>query len=208
MKKGKISSTKLIKKLGITFVIPIFMLICGAIIFFSATWNMVTGVMTMGSLLFSKPNDVNIGEVEYIVDNKSIYRPNIGENFAILKIDSLNFEKPIIHGDSYNELNKGIGHYSGSTLPGEGGNVVINGHRDRVFLPLRDITIGNEVIIKTTYGEYKYIVSDIKIVHKSESQYIDPLDYERLTMYTCYPFDAIGNTDERMIVICDYLGSI
>lgn len=208
MKNGKISSARLIKRLGITFVIPIFMLICGAMIFLSATWNMVTGVMTMGSLLFSKPNDVNIGEVQYIVDNKSIYRPNIGDNFATLKIDSLNFEKPIIHGDSYNELNKGIGHYAGSTLPGEGGNVVIDGHRDRVFLPLRDITIGNEVIIKTSYGEYKYIVSDIKIVHKSENEYIAPLDYERLTMYTCYPFDAIGNTDERMIVICDYLGSI
>ncbi|MGL5378963.1 class D sortase [Clostridium sp.] len=207
-KKGKISSKRLAKKLGITFVIPIFMLLCGAIIFFSATWDMVTGAMTMGSVLFSKPNDVNIGEVQYIIDNKAVYRPSIGENFATLKIEALGFEKPIIHGDSYNELNQGIGHYAGSTIPGEGGNVIISGHRDRVFLPIQNIEVGHELVIETNYGKYKYKVSEIKIVDQSQNEDLAPLDYERLTMYTCYPFDAIGNTSERMIMICEYIGNV
>lgn len=96
-----------------------------------------------------------------------------------MKIETINLEEVIIHGDSAKGLSKGVAHYAGSTLSGEGGNGVLSGHRETVFWPLKDIEIGDEVKIETQYSTYMYVVSDIHTM---------PTDYGRLTFYTCYPF--------------------
>jgi len=120
----KKNNSRLLKKLGITFVIPLFLGIAGALIFLSAGWNLLAQTYLMGNTIFAQPNK-NIGLVKFNINNQTVYRPDLGLKFATIKIPAINLEKPVIHGDTQNELAKGIGHYAGSTLPGEGGNVVL-----------------------------------------------------------------------------------
>lgn len=203
----KKNTSKLIIKIGITFVIPFVMLIFGVLIILTTFWDVITYSMDIGKVIFNKPV-VAIEEKQFEIHNAFMSRPAFGEAFATLKIPDLNFEEPVLHGDSVQELRKGIAHFAGSTLPGEGGNVIISGHRDRVFRPIENIEVGNEIIFETNYGSFKYKVSEIKIVNEQDNYELRVLDHERLTMYTCYPFTAIGNTSERMIIICNFIEAV
>lgn len=204
MSQNKKNTSRLIKKLGITFVIPFLMLIMGVLIIFSAGWGIITQGFSLGAILFSKPT-LNIEERQFTINNVQINRPGIGEEFATLEIPSLDFSSSVIHGDSDAELRRGIGHFAGSTLPGENGNIIISAHRDTAFKALEHIKTDDEVLFTTEYGTYKYKVSEIKIVDDEDNYELRVLDYERLTMYTCYPFNFIGSAPNRMIVICDFV---
>ena len=207
MNFNKSSTSRLIKKIGITFVIPLFMLIFGAIMILTVGWNYLADGLQIGKVIFNKPQIVT-SQVEYKIGNNIINRPGIGEEFGTLTIPSINLSSTVLHGDSQMELRQGIGHFAGSTIPGENGNVVISGHRHTIFRPLEKVEVGDEVIFETTYGKYKYKISEIKIVDESDATELSVLDYERLTIYTCYPFTAIGNTSERMILIGDFIESM
>lgn len=208
MKNYKSKTSKLIKRIGITFVIPILMLIAGVLIFLTTAWSLVTETMTLGSIVFAKPT-IELETRAFEINNKAIFRPDIGDNFGRLKIESISLDKPIIHGDDDEELRMGIGHYAGSTMPGESGNVVLSGHRETVFKPLEHIKVGDEVIFEANYGNFKYKVKEIKIVSEDDPDYVitEVTDYERLTLYTCYPFNIIGSSPERYVVICEFVES-
>lgn len=142
------------------------------------------------------------------VSEHIVVRPTqIGEQFATLMIPSLNFSKPVYEGDSNEVLAMGIGHYEGSTVPGENGNVLLCGHRDidQGLRELQDIKEGDEVVMKMSYGDYYYRVSEIKIVDPNNTDIGNLSEHEKLTMYTCYPFDYIGSAPNRYVVICDFV---
>ncbi|MCR8870682.1 sortase domain-containing protein [Peribacillus frigoritolerans] len=43
---------------------------------------------------------------------------------------------PLIHGTNEDDLEKSVGQFAGSILPGENGNSLLVGHRDTVFRKL------------------------------------------------------------------------
>lgn len=143
-----------------------------------------------------------------IEKDHTVVRPTqIGEQFATLSIPSLDYNQPVYEGDTDEVLSIGIGHYEGSTVPGENGNVLLAGHRDMAneFTALQNIKEGDEVIMKMSYGDYYYKVSEIKIVDPDNTEVGAVSDHEKLTMYTCYPFDYIGHAPNRYVVICDFV---
>ena len=93
-------------------------------------------------------------------------------------------------------------------MPGEGGNVVLAGHRETVFWPLEQIEIGDEVIVETSYGIYTYEVEEIYVTEPSDVTPTTPTDEERLTFYTCYPFIKYGPTPERFIVVAKFISVV
>lgn len=143
-----------------------------------------------------------------IEKDHTVVRPTqIGEQFATLSIPSLDYNQPVYEGDTDEVLSIGIGHYEGSTVPGENGNVLLAGHRDMAneFTALQNIKEGDEVIMKMSYGDYYYKVSEIKIVDPDNTEVGAVSDHEKLTMYTCYPFDYVGHAPNRYVVICDFV---
>ncbi|MGL5346385.1 MAG: class D sortase [Peptostreptococcaceae bacterium] len=197
-------NSRMLKKVGITFVIPIFLSITGAIIIMSASWNLLAQSYAIGTTVFSKPS-INLDQVSFNINNKEVYRPDLGQLFGTIRIPSVEIERPLIHGDGDDELKKGVGHYAGSTLPGEGGNVVLAGHRDTVFKKLEGVKVGDEVFVDTDWGKYKYKVSNIRITNPDDTSVTEPTDFEKLTVYTCYPFNFVGRAPERYIVECEFL---
>jgi LPXTG-site transpeptidase (sortase) family protein len=85
-------------------------------------------------------------------------------------------------------------------MPGEPGNVVIAGHRDSFFSPLRNVHVGDDIFLDTPYGHFQYRVTSIRVVNPHDLSVLEPTDTATLTLITCYPFWVWGNAPDRFIV--------
>lgn len=128
-------------------------------------------------------------------------RPKIGKEIGELYIPKLNATLPIFEGTNEDELEKGIGHFAESVLPGENDNSVLSGHRDTVFRKLGEVGEGDWLIVRTAAGEFKYKVKKVRIVDEDDRTVIVPKPSATLTVSTCYPFDYIGSAPERYILV-------
>lgn len=128
-------------------------------------------------------------------------RPKMDEKFGELVIPRINAVLPIIEGTDPDQLERGIGHYKKSVLPGEDDNAVLSGHRDTTFRKLGELKIGDELIVKTKAGTFTYKITktwitdddDRTVIVSHKGNYI-------LTLTTCYPFNWVGSAPQRYIV--------
>lgn len=111
---------------------------------------------------------------------------------ARLVAKSGNVDLIVLAGGSGRTLAFGPGHLSASSLPGEIGNTVIAGHRDTHFSFLRDVDVGELLVIETVSGEkHLYEIFDIDVVDSRRSSLLLDTDTAILSLVTCYPFEAI-----------------
>ncbi|MBI4301147.1 MAG: class D sortase [Chloroflexi bacterium] len=87
-----------------------------------------------------------------------------------------------------------VGHHLGTANPGEIGNIVMSGHisspvkgEGSVFKRLPEIKLGDEVILYTTVEQFRYQVTNIKVVLPSEVSVMSPTPEPTLTLITCVP---------------------
>ena len=148
-------------------------------------------------------------EVEDLDADEILYpiRPAVGENIGNLSLPAINQVLPIFHGTDEDELSRGIGHFAGSVLPGENDNSVLSGHRDTVFKELGKLEIADQLIVETLAGKFTYEIREIKIVPSDDKSIISPTTSAALTITTCYPFDVIGDSPDRYILIADLVSS-
>ena len=85
-------------------------------------------------------------------------------------------------------------------FPGALGNAGFAAHRDTFFGPLKSVRHGDEVIVTTTRGVFRYLVTGTRIVEPSDVSVLDPTPDGTLTLVTCYPFDYVGSAPQRFIV--------
>ena len=108
-----------------------------------------------------------------------------------LVIAKIGVDAPVISGDDWEDLKKGIGHRLGTANPGESGNMVVSAHNDiygEIFRDLSKLEPGDEVRIYTDDATFRYIVNTVEIVEPTRVEVMDPTDYPILTMITCYPY--------------------
>ena len=98
----------------------------------------------------------------------------------------------------------GPAHVASTPLPSENGTSVIAGHRDTHFDFIKDLKIGDEIVVTTRAGKTaKFRMTGSTIVHAQASG-IDSLgSTPRLALVTCYPFDAIGQAPLRYVVFAE-----
>ena len=111
----------------------------------------------------------------------------------------------VLEGASGRSLAFGPGHISGTAMPGSWGNAVIVAHRDTHFRFLRDLALGEEIVVERAPSAVsRYRVREVTIVDKGETRLLDPADSAQLTLITCYPFDAVQpGTALRYVVIAE-----
>jgi sortase A len=195
-----------LKGLKITkhLLIPLLLLLSGGLIFFYAGWNLFKETHLVGKLMFSKPL-VQLTEKKFIINDIPMYRPKAGSDIGKIIIPSIDLNYPLINGDDDEDLSKGVGHDLGTALPGEKENVVVTGHRDTVFRNLGKVKTGDLITLQTYYGDFKYKVTGTRVVKETDETVIVKAGKEMLTLYTCYPFEYIGNPKERYVVTCDFV---
>jgi sortase A len=117
-----------------------------------------------------------------------------------LNIPSIDLSVIVLNGTDEWVLNQAVGRIEGTALPGESGNLGIAGHRDRHFRVLRKIREGDEIMLTTTQGTYRYSVANTEIVNPTDTRVLKPSSQPCLTLVTCYPFYYVGNAPKRFVV--------
>jgi sortase A len=121
---------------------------------------------------------------------------------AALEVPRLAVRRVVLSGASGSSLAFGPGHVDGTALPGETGNSVIAGHRDRWFSFMRHLTIGDEIVLTASGRELHYRVTELMVVDESEISVLDPAPDERLTLITCHPVGGAASTRQRLVAVC------
>lgn len=129
-------------------------------------------------------------------------RPAGGGLIGRLEIPRLRLSAIVFEGTDAAVLDCGIGHLTGSPLPGEAGNVVLAGHRDTFFRSLRNIRDGDVIRLTTERGTRSYAVESIRVINPSETSVFDSTSAATLTLVTCYPFRYFGRAPQRFVVRC------
>lgn len=133
--------------------------------------------------------------------DETTFQPVVGEVVGLLTLPKIESELAIVEGTDPDELAKGVGHYKGSLYPGQGGQIVLSGHRDTVFKRVGELQLGDELVIKMPYGEASYKIVNTKIVDADNTSIITLQDQEEeLILTTCYPFGYVGDAPERYII--------
>ena len=133
------------------------------------------------------------------------YLESLTKNFdpplAVLRIERLRIEAPVFNGTDDLTLNRGAGRIIGTGCPGEGGNIGISAHRDGFFRSLKDVRIGDSIVLELAGGKTEtYVVDEIQIVTPENVEVLKPRAAPSVTLVTCYPFYFIGSAPKRFIV--------
>ena len=108
-----------------------------------------------------------------------------------LEIPALSGDYPIVQGDDWEQLKKGIGQYVGSGQPGRAGNVVLSGHNDIYGEPFRyldRLQVGDEIRVSTERQTYTYRVSEVRVVEPTDVAVMAPTETAQVTLISCYPY--------------------
>jgi sortase A len=133
--------------------------------------------------------------------------PPQGSVIAQLQIPKIALSQFVVSGTGASDLALGPGHYLGTALPGQAGNVAIAGHRTTHGAPfnrLAELSIGDPIYLTTTTGQrLTYIVSATPVpVSPTNVTVLNNFGDNRLTLTTCNPeFSA----RQRLIVVAAYL---
>jgi sortase A len=111
----------------------------------------------------------------------------------------------VLAGASGRTLAFAPGHVDGSAAPGESGNVVVAGHRDTHFRALAGLVAGDELVLEAPGGGLRrYRVRETAVVDHRDTRPLLPADHARLTLVTCWPFDAVRPGGPlRWVVVAD-----
>lgn len=124
-----------------------------------------------------------------------------GNTLGIIVIPKIDLKASIGEGVDMETLKYTLGHFPGTSAPGEKGNCCIAGHRSytysQYFNRLDELKSGDEVIITTTKGTYTYIVYDSFIVDPSHTEVLNTSKDSELTLVTCTPVRISTN---RLII--------
>lgn len=117
--------------------------------------------------------------------------PSSPEQAIRIQIPALNVDAPIVQGDGWEQLKKGVAQHLGSANPGEIGNMVLSGHNDvygEIFRYLDQLQPGDEITVFTQKRQYTYIVSGTVIVEPTQVEVMAPTSDPTTTLISCYPY--------------------
>ncbi|MFP3853634.1 MAG: sortase [Anaerolineales bacterium] len=118
-----------------------------------------------------------------------------------------NSPAPVVQGDGWEQLKKGVGQHIGTANPGQPGNMVLSAHNDifgELFRHLDQLKPGDEIIIASNTQEFVYKVSGMKIVEPTEVEVMRPTEKPTVTLISCYPY--LVDT-ERIVVFGELVES-
>jgi sortase A len=141
-------------------------------------------------------------------------RPQVEQQFALpaiastqtpaqatrITISAIDVDAPVVQGDGWEQLKKGVGQHIGSADPGQVGNVVFSAHNDiygEIFRHLDRLEAGDEVTVQTPRQSFTYRIEGWQIVEPTEVSVMDPTSEPTLTLISCYPYLV---NSERIVV--------
>ena len=116
------------------------------------------------------------------------------DTWPVARLSSVkhNQDMIVLAGATGQTLAFGPGHLFASAFPGETGNTVVVGHRDTHFAFLKNLKPGELIQLESIDRiQHVYRVTDTAVVHESATEVMAPDREKKLTLITCFPFDAL-----------------
>ena len=165
-----------------------------------------TSTSTTTTTIYAGPPTLAPGEslpVPEAIPPEDFVEPEviIGE----LVIPALLLTQTMYRGVTLPTLDKGVGYWPGTAMPGHVGNVVLGGHRVSKQKPFRNIDLlvpGDEIYLTTDEGTFVYAVSGTQIIEPTDTWIINQSESATLTLFACHPPHS---TKQRIAVYADYL---
>ncbi|TMU84054.1 class D sortase [Bacillus sp. BHET2] len=183
-------------------IVSIFLLVSGSTLLIYSAYQLIS---------HNKKENIALAEAQSLVkestDKSHLESPSFkysfhtGDIIGILEIPKLNKQLPVIEGTDESELEKGVGHYSTTKLPGQKDRIFLAGHRDTVFKKMGDLQIGDIILFQIDRTTHKYEIFETLIIDETDLSILIPTNPEEiLTLSTCYPFEYLSSTEERYII--------
>ena len=122
-----------------------------------------------------------------------------------IKIPKIGVEQVVLTGVGPEVLKNGPGHYSGTALPGQRGNVGVAGHRvtyTHPFNRLDELVPGDIIVLETLDNIYEYSVAWSKTLSPDDVSALMPTEDARLTLTTCTPkYSAKQRLDVQAVLV-------
>ena len=151
----------------------------------------------------AQPNDAEIPEhlrpLVQSIANLPLPTPGPAQALRV-QIQAINVDAPVVQGDSWDQLKKGVGQHVGSADPGQAGNVVFSAHDDvfgEIFRNLDRLQPGDQIVIFTAQQQFVYVVASSQIVSPTQVEVMNPTSDATLTLISCYPYMV----DKKRIVV-------
>ncbi|MBI3360137.1 MAG: class D sortase [Chloroflexi bacterium] len=157
----------------------------------------------------AQPNDAEIPEhLRALVQSfPPVVIPTPGPQQATrVVIAAIGVDAPVVQGDTWEQLKKGIAQHIGTADPGKNGNAVFSAHNDifgEIFRDLERLKIGDEIVVYTASQQYTYVVADKRIVQPTEVGVMASTRNATVTLISCYPYLV----DNMRVVIIGQLKS-
>ncbi len=127
--------------------------------------------------------------------------PTSAPNQAVrIQIPALNIDAPVVQGDGWEQLKKGVGQYIGSAHAGQDGNMVLSAHNDvygELFRYLDRLVPGDQVVLYTQQRQFVYIVDRTVLVEPTAVEVMASTGSPTVTLISCYPYLV----DKQRIVV-------
>ena len=123
-----------------------------------------------------------------------------GDAVGRILIPTIGAGYTVVQGTDELSLEKGPGHYPGTSLPGLGRTVAIAGHRTTYLAPFRRINElhpGARIVVRMSYGRFVYRVQHLQIVSPTALWVTHDVGYDRLVLSACNPLYSAA---QRIIV--------
>lgn len=126
-----------------------------------------------------------------------------------LVMPAIGVNRYVVEGTTAADLQMGPGHYLGTPLPGQAGNVAIAGHRTTFgapFFELNNMVAGDLVYLTDVNGDtWVYRVRQQWVVAPTDMAVVAPATGELLTLTTCNPrFEATSRLVVRAVLFKHY----
>lgn len=127
-------------------------------------------------------------------------------NATRLQINAISVDAPVVQGDGWEQLKKGVGQHVGTVNPGQKGNLVLSAHNDvfgEIFRDLDRLKAGDEIVVSTSQQAFVYVVRQTEIVEPTRVEVMAPSGEATLTLISCYPY-LVDN--QRIVVTASLQG--
>jgi len=118
--------------------------------------------------------------------------PTPGLEQAIqIQIPTIKVDAPVVQGDGWEQLKKGVGQQIGSANPGQVGNMVMSAHNDvfgEIFKNLDQLERGDQIIVYTPQNAYTYFITNVQIVEPTDVEVMSATPDPTITLISCYPY--------------------
>nr|BFF09569.1 class E sortase [Microbacterium flavescens] len=201
------------------------LLTAGVIILLYVVWQLWVGDMIYGAernatgqeiseqwaQAYPGTNEPGAAAPDETVEPIILDEPADGEEFAVMRIPRFgaDYAVPMAGGVSRaTTLDPiGIGHYPGTSMPGEAGNFAVAAHRTtwgKPFNRIADLRVGDAIVVETEDGWYTYRFRTLEYVTPDEVEVLLPVPQQLdappgtsyITMTSCSPMYSLA---ERIV---------